>query len=192
MCTVCAFFFQAEDGIRDLVRSRGLGDVYKRQGKDDPVAHKRALLLVKNLCKASQLQEATLIQLSDDSMFAGRKNGAYREKDKSDSGDPRAARVLKAERHVLKRVTRHIVLRSGPLLAPAGDNLFSMVMQRLERGEQLECSEDKICPTPANDVARVVVAIIVQLDCGATPWGCLLYTSPSPRDRTRSRLPSSA
>ena len=25
-------FFQAEDGIRDLVRSRGLGDVYKRQG----------------------------------------------------------------------------------------------------------------------------------------------------------------
>ena len=27
------FFFQAEDGIRDLVRSRGLGDVYKRQVK---------------------------------------------------------------------------------------------------------------------------------------------------------------
>ena len=25
------FFLQAEDGIRDLVRSRGLGDVYKRQ-----------------------------------------------------------------------------------------------------------------------------------------------------------------
>mgnify|MGYP003376192226 CR=1 FL=1 len=31
MC-ICCFFFQAEDGIRDLVRSRGLGDVYKRQG----------------------------------------------------------------------------------------------------------------------------------------------------------------
>ena len=29
MCVV--FFCQAEDGIRDLVRSRGLGDVYKRQ-----------------------------------------------------------------------------------------------------------------------------------------------------------------
>ena len=28
---VVCFFFQAEDGIRDLVRSRGLGDVYKRQ-----------------------------------------------------------------------------------------------------------------------------------------------------------------
>ena len=29
------FFFQAEDGIRDLVRSRGLGDVYKRQEQTD-------------------------------------------------------------------------------------------------------------------------------------------------------------
>ncbi len=28
---VCTFFFQAEDGIRDTDRSRGLGDVYKRQ-----------------------------------------------------------------------------------------------------------------------------------------------------------------
>mgnify|MGYP003380590494 CR=1 FL=1 len=32
MCIV--FFFQAEDGIRDLVRSRGLGDVYKRQERE--------------------------------------------------------------------------------------------------------------------------------------------------------------
>ena len=32
----CVFFFQAEDGIRDLVRSRGLGDVYKRQAIDLP------------------------------------------------------------------------------------------------------------------------------------------------------------
>ena len=28
---VCLFFFQEEDGIRFLVRSGGLGEVYKRQ-----------------------------------------------------------------------------------------------------------------------------------------------------------------
>ena len=28
------FFFQAEDGIRDLVRSRGLGDVYKGHSQE--------------------------------------------------------------------------------------------------------------------------------------------------------------
>ena len=31
VCVIVCLFFQAEDGIRDLVRSRGLGDVYKRQ-----------------------------------------------------------------------------------------------------------------------------------------------------------------
>mgnify|MGYP003692157799 CR=1 FL=1 len=29
----CPIFFKAEDGIRDVERSRGLGDVYKRQHK---------------------------------------------------------------------------------------------------------------------------------------------------------------
>ena len=38
MCYYCFFFFfQAEDGIRDLVRSRGLGDVYKRQAPGPPM-----------------------------------------------------------------------------------------------------------------------------------------------------------
>ena len=38
---VCySFFFQAEDGIRDLVRSRGLGDVYKRQHQH--IVHRHA------------------------------------------------------------------------------------------------------------------------------------------------------
>ena len=32
--TSILFFFQAEDGIRDSVASRGLGDVYKRQKLD--------------------------------------------------------------------------------------------------------------------------------------------------------------
>ena len=38
MVFFCVFFFQAEDGIRDLVRSRGLGDVYKRQPRPIPAA----------------------------------------------------------------------------------------------------------------------------------------------------------
>ena len=44
------FFLQAEDGIRDLVRSRGLGDVYKRQGDD--LAAKIAEIVATGSCKA--------------------------------------------------------------------------------------------------------------------------------------------
>ena len=59
---MCVFFFQAEDGIRDLVRSRGLGDVYKRQGEHQVVsleAEKELLL--------SQYTEARklLLQLTE-------------------------------------------------------------------------------------------------------------------------------
>ena len=36
------------------------------------------------------------------------------------------------------------------------------------------------------------LGIIPINDDNQCQWGCLLYTSPSPRDRTRSRMPSSA
>ena len=93
------FFFQAEDGIRDLVRSRGLGDVYKRQ---------------------------------------------HRQGEQVAQGDDRA------------------------LLTGVVDEL------RQRQGERL---------------GRLVGRGDVVLDLAGA---CLLYTSPSPRDRTRSRMPSSA
>ena len=36
------------------------------------------------------------------------------------------------------------------------------------------------------------LSIKVDKTGSAEVWSCLLYTSPSPRDRTRSRMPSSA
>ena len=44
-------------------------------------------------------------------------------------------------------------------------------------------SESTVSSKPAKQVSR---------ETGARYGGCLLYTSPSPRDRTRSRMPSSA
>ena len=46
------FFFQAEDGIRDLVRSRGLGDVYKRQIQRpvvNPIIGNGSVLIIQRL-----------------------------------------------------------------------------------------------------------------------------------------------
>ena len=46
------------------------------------------------------------------------------------------------------------------------------------------------------DLDRAPVMRVTLLDLGdgahQLVWTCLLYTSPSPRDRTRSRMPSSA
>ena len=48
MFFLLCFFFQAEDGIRDRVRSRGLGDVYKRQVLARLRGHEEPEIFMKN------------------------------------------------------------------------------------------------------------------------------------------------
>ena len=56
-CRVSLFFFQAEDGMRELVRSRGLGDVYKRQRPDCTCRYSR------NVASLPARQSTRLLQL---------------------------------------------------------------------------------------------------------------------------------
>ena len=46
--------------------------------------------------------------------------------------------------------------------------------------------------TMGKDIIRSVADPLAKLTSAIHVYGCLLYTSPSPRDRTRSRMPSSA
>ena len=52
-----------------------------------------------------------------------------------------------------------------------------------------------VCPVDcihtSEDETQLYIDPDVCIDCAACE-PCLLYTSPSPRDRTRSRMPSSA
>jgi len=48
------FFFQAEDGIRDSVASRGLGDVYKRQVVIRDIVLSMKQMIRSNLTKSSK------------------------------------------------------------------------------------------------------------------------------------------
>ena len=65
------FFFQAEDGIRDLVRSRGLGDVYKRQGMIEDVnpylikmlGYSHAEFIKKKIWELRAFQDLSLIHI---------------------------------------------------------------------------------------------------------------------------------
>ena len=85
------FFFQAEDGIRYLVRSRGLGDVYKRQ-----VNHHSAM---NRLGYAEETAEAITWLCSDASRFV---NGAcllYT----SDAADERSSVDLGGRRIIKKK-----------------------------------------------------------------------------------------
>ena len=52
--------------------------------------------------------------------------------------------------------------------------------------------EGKLMARMAAQYGRRALAHQVALTANASAKACLLYTSPSPRDRTRSRMPSSA
>ena len=121
---VCVFLFQAEDGIRDLVRSRGLGDVYKRQV----------------ITMVHEGGHAIHSMLNADLDFIA-----------------------------FKEVPSEIAE-----LASMGMELISM-----EHWHHFFTNEDDLKRAKREQLENVIEA-------------CLLYTSPSPRDRTRSRMPSSA
>ena len=54
--------------------------------------------------------------------------------------------------------------------------------------------EEFVARAVNHTVVPVRTALVSDDDTpvGAMTYSCLLYTSPSPRDRTRSRMPSSA
>ena len=57
------------------------------------------------------------------------------------------------------------------------------------RGGVMRVAEALVNYIPDEPVGEAKVAVL----CAVEAWcACLLYTSPSPRDRTRSRMPSSA
>ena len=88
------------------------------------------------------------------------------------------------------------------LLFDFGDNPMNAMNLPLEENKYWEGELDRLTISGdlggKIDIAKPEMSICPDLDCDQLPEmqelysGCLLYTSPSPRDRTRSRMPSSA
>ena len=64
-----------------------------------------------------------------------------------------------------------------------------MVEEHNEVGRPFQCA-GLVTPS-AMDAVEAYDTVVADVD-GALIHGCLLYTSPSPRDRQKSRMPSSA
>ena len=79
-------------------------------------------------------------------------------------------------------------------------NIYNALTVERDNGETLvlECQQDigentiRAIAMDATDGLSRGMKVVNTGKPIAMPIGCLLYTSPSPRDRTRSRMPSSA
>ena len=61
----------------------------------------------------------------------------------------------------------------------------------IQGGKTIQTTTSSITTLPSITNVQPVGYTTLQIPTGGMQ-GCLLYTSPSPRDRTRSRMPSSA
>ena len=73
-----------------------------------------------------------------------------------------------------------------PVIIDAGIGVPSEASQAMELGA------DGVLINSAIALAKNPLKMAKAMNYGVRAGSCLLYTSPSPRDRTRSRMPSSA
>ena len=71
---------------------------------------------------------------------------------------------------------KHIILRTGWVFGVGQDELIRRWIQEAREAEgAVTVYRRKFSPTPVEDVARVLMAIALQVDCQANVWGTYHY-----------------
>jgi dTDP-4-dehydrorhamnose reductase len=117
-----------------------------------------------------------LLQPSSYCVFDGARAMAYSEKDDVEPRTPRGKALWRIEQQVRAICPRHVLVRFGWLLDDSVDGVLARFLQMAQTQDQLLLADDRRgCPTPVDDAARVLLAIIKQLDCAAPLWGTYHY-----------------
>ena len=164
--------------------SRGLGDVYKRQvleaARRDARATRDALdaLAAEKDAWVKNAKKNTLFQNTRTDGFIFR---ALVVADRARLGIGAQAGGVDADR------------------ATQGQRVRPVARLRIRRDRLLEDTLSGFAPLGSNAKGRVAVTFVnaagqeeAGIDAGGLFKDCLLYTSPSPRDMRRARMPSSA
>eukprot|EP00831_Metopus_contortus_P020896 TRINITY_DN1927_c0_g1_i13.p1 TRINITY_DN1927_c0_g1~~TRINITY_DN1927_c0_g1_i13.p1 ORF type:complete len:188 (-),score=42.64 TRINITY_DN1927_c0_g1_i13:139-702(-) len=161
----CFFFFQAEDGIRDVERSRGLGDVYKRQ-----------------VSTQSTWEGQTAAQ-----RFCGAKASEFLTSGAS------ASPVEEGYEYGCQGSNINYRRVFNPSSVYDEEEKYSAApIQYPSAKANLDRINSKYAPEPRAMSNLASLGKKAMTPLGEQYGSCLLYTSPSPRDLSTSRMPSSA
>jgi dTDP-4-dehydrorhamnose reductase len=122
----------------------------------------------KNLANASREINARLVTISTDYVFDGKKEGFYTQRDQPNPTSVYGVSKLEGERLAQLANARTIVVRTGFVFGPGGNNFLSTIIERAKRGEKLKAINDAYgTPTYGPDLARRLREL-AQLDLPGT------------------------
>jgi dTDP-4-dehydrorhamnose reductase len=125
------------------------------------------------LCKHHAI---TLLQPSSYRVFDGMRATAYSEKDEARPLGLRGQSLWRIEQCVRATCPRHVLLRFGWLLDDSPQGRLGRFLKRAASDATLWLADDRRGnPTPVDDAARVILAVLKQLDCQAPLWGTYHY-----------------
>ncbi len=117
-----------------------------------------------------------LVHLSSAYVFNGDKKLGYSELDATKPVGVYGATSLAGEQAICGVLEKHIIVRTGWIFGQGQDELIRRWIAEAREAEGVVAvSRRKFSPTPVEDVARVLMAIALQVDCHANVWGIYHY-----------------
>ena len=139
---------------------------------------------VSNIALVCKQLQIPLLHISSDYVFDGAKQGAYTEDDPVTPIGLYGDSKWQGEQAIREIHDMHIILRSSWVFGQKTPNFVYNMVQRAKQQDVLEVVDDiRGCPTPASDIARVVVGIMEQCLCVDYLWGTYHYCSAEPTTR---------
>lgn len=133
------------------------------------------------LAKACLRLDSVLIQLSCADVFDGEWPTAYQENQKQNPISAYGESVIQGERMVRQFLPKHLIVRTGWVFSGRGNCPVRGLLEQARKNSEVAVADGlNGCPTAASDVARVVLALVKQFDCGIDNWGTYHYCSSEP------------
>ena len=130
------------------------------------------------LAHACRSPDIPIIHFSSYRVFDGSPTSSHSERDQPEPQSDQGKAWLAAEQALANGKERWLVLRLSWILTSREPGLLTQFMSAAWAGEPIRANARlRGSPTLLPDLARVVVAIIQQIDCGAENWGVMHYAS---------------
>lgn len=122
-----------------------------------------------------------MLHHSSSYVFDGKKKETYTEEDETNPTCRYGRSKWFGERTLREETEKHIILRTDWLFSRYRSNYFRTMIDTCKKQKgKVSVVDNRFSPTPAADVARVILGIARQVDCNASVWGTYHYNAMQP------------